>query len=462
MPMTIDWANVDRWLTGEAWVNSRIARHLEELCDGIGPRWASTPEEARAAEYIRSQMETSGLADPRLEEFDVQTWSHGPAIASIEGSSSAIPLLPYLFCPSVDLSGPLVDAGFGTAREVEGTHGSIRGAIAIVDPGFEPFTAPVPFPVRLQELVRAGARAVIAIDRKTGGRMEYHPATDWRTGRLDPHPVPTVNVGREAGLYLRRRAAEGRSVRVHVETTSHTAPAANTVAELRGSRWPDRHIVLGGHHDTVWGSPGGNDNASGTVVVMETARVLAKLAAEQGTAPGCTIRFATFSAEEQLLQGSSAFVRRHYGPEPLPLLMINLDELSTGNMKGVVLQFPELRGFVQEQLDTMRDGLACHVMTQLDAWSDHYPFSLRGIPSAILWRWRFFGRYPEADYHHEPGDTLDKVRIRDLKEYVGMLARLLLRFSHVAPEDWPANTLDPALITARIPAELNRAHRTFH
>jgi hypothetical protein len=459
--LNVNWPAVDRWITGEAWVNSKIQEHLEQLCDRIGPRWASTPEERAAADYIRGEMALFGLADCRVEQFQLQTWGHGPGTALIDGSSP-IPLLPYLFCPAVDLSGPLVDAGFGTAREIDGTKGRLSGAVAVVDPAFEPFTAPVPFPIRLQELASAGARAVIAIDRKTGGRMEYHPATDWRTARLDPHPVPTVNVGREAGLYLRRRAAEGRSVRIHVESKSYGASAGNTVAELRGAVWPGRHIVLGGHHDTVWASPGGNDNASGTVVVMEVARVLASLASQQGVAPGCAIRFVTFSAEEQLLQGSRAFVERHYGPEELPLMMINLDELSTGNMKGVVLQFPELREFVQEQLDTIGDGLVCHAMTQLDAWSDHYPFSLRGIPSAILWRWRFFGRYPEADYHHEPGDTLDKVRVRDLKEYVGILARLLLRLSHVAPEKWPVNKLDPASIQARIPGELTQVHRTFH
>lgn len=460
--MTIDWNDTDRWLAGEAWVNSQIHEHLVELCDRIGPRWASTPEEARAAEYIRGRMEANGLANARLEEFELQSWAHERATARVAGEPKDIPILPYLWCPSFAASGRLIDAGFGTRRETGSLGKALEDAIAVVDPGFEPFTAPVPFPIRLSEIARSGARAVIAIDRKTGGRMEYHPAIDWRAHRLDPHPVPTINVSRETGLYLKRRAAEGKEIAVEVESKFYTATTGNTVAELGGTLWPDAQIVLGGHHDTVWGSPGGNDNASGTVAVMETARVLAKLAAEKGIGPGCTVRFVTFSAEEQLLQGSLAFVRHHYGSEPLPLLVINLDELSTGYMKGVVLQFPELRGFVQDRLDSMGDGLACHVMSQLDAWSDHYPFSLRGIPSAILWRWRFFGRYPEADYHHEPGDTLDKVRVRDLKEYVGLLSRLLLRLSHVPPGEWPDNTLDPDSIRARIPAEITQVHRTFH
>jgi hypothetical protein len=407
-------------------------------------------------------MEASGLSNARLEEFELQSWSHDHATARLVGDDRAIAILPYLSCPSVSATGRLVDAGFGTQREIYALGAALEGAICIVDPGFEPFTAPAPFPIRLSEIAKAGAKVVIAIDRKTGGRMEYHPAIDWRSHRLDPHPAPTVNVTRETGLYLKRCAALGRELTIEIESKFYKGSTANTVAELGGTLSPEAHIVVGGHHDTVWGSPGGNDNGSGVVVVLETARVLARLAADQGIGPGCSIRFVTFSAEEQLLQGSTAYVRQHYGPEPLPLLMINLDELSTGNMKGVVLQFPHLRGLVQDQLDTMNDGLVCHVMSQLDAWSDHYPFSLRGIPSAILWRWRFFGRYPEADYHHEPGDMLDKVRVRDLKEYAGLLSRLLLKLSHVPPAEWPANTLDPSEIQARIPAEITQMHRTFH
>ena len=44
--------------------------------------------------------------------------------------------------------------------------------------------------------------------------------------------------------------------------------------------------MLGGHHDTVYGAPGGNDNASGTIAVLETARVLAGLKSALGVEPG--------------------------------------------------------------------------------------------------------------------------------------------------------------------------------
>ena len=233
----------------------------------------------------------------------------------------------------------------------------------------------------------------------------------------------------------------------------YEAPSANVNSELSGTRWPEEHLLLGGHHDTVFDAPGGNDNSSAIMVILEVARVLAGLKAELGVTPGRSIRFATFSAEEQKLQGSTAYVAQHYTSAAPAKLVLNLDELSTGHFKGIVLCFPHLRDLVQEQLNTMADGHQCHVMAQIDASSDHYPFVHAGIDAAIAWRWRFHGRHADSDFHHEPGDTSDKVNVRELKEYVGQLARFLLRLSHVPPEDWPANPITPEEIQARIQSE---------
>ena len=130
-------------------------------------------------------------------------------------------------------------------------------------------------------------------------------------------------------------------------------------------------------------------------------------------------------------------------------------------MKGVVLSFTHLCDFVQGQMDTMGDGLKCHVMSQLDATSDHFPFLRQGIDAAHLWRWRFRGRHADADYHHEPADTADKLNVRELKEYAGQLARLLLRLSHQAPEQWPVNTLKKETVKQRLHEERETVVRVY-
>ena len=260
-----------------------------------------------------------------------------------------------------------------------------------------------------------------------------------------------MTTSREHGALLRRSA--GERLRLEVVSRFYSAPTQNVTAQISGARWPEVPLILGGHHDTVFGAAGGNDNASGVIAVLETARVLAAIKRELGVEPGCTLRFATFSAEEQRFGGSSDFARKHCGPDSHTRLAFNLDELSTGHMKGVVLAFPHLRALVEAQLETMNDGLKCHVMSQLDATSDHYPFLREGVDAAHLWRWRFHGRHSDSNYHHEPADTMDKLDVRELKEYAGQLARLLLRLSQVPPEDWPENPQTPETVEKRLDAE---------
>ena len=387
--MELNWREIDRWIFGEAWTGSQIGDHVEMLCEQIGPRWASSEGERQAVEYLREQFAQAGLADAALEEFVLNTWAYERAKATV--GDMEIDLLPYNRCPPCDLKAPIVNAGYGTEHEVDRVRGQLKGSIAVMHLALEPFTAPSPPNVRLAALCDAGAIAVVAIDPKDGRRVEYHNGGDWREPETAELPIPAVTTSREHGALLQKWASEGKRLKLTVDSQFYQASAHNVVASIPGAQWPGERLMLGGHHDTVYGAPGGNDNASGTIAVLETARVLAGLKSALGVEPGMSLCFATYSAEEQIFQGSSEYVRQHCGAKPR--LAINLDELSTGPIKGTVLAFGHLRDLVQAQFNAMGDGLKCHVMSQLDATSDHFPFLREGIDAAHLWRWRFSGRH---------------------------------------------------------------------
>ena len=66
----------------------------------------------------------------------------------------------------------------------------------------------------------------------------------------------------------------------------------NVIARLDGTQTPARVLVLGAHFDTVPGSPGADDNASGVAGLLEIARVLAH------HRPASSIEFVAFGLEE--------------------------------------------------------------------------------------------------------------------------------------------------------------------
>jgi hypothetical protein len=95
--------------------------------------------------------------------------------------------------------------------------------------------------------------------------------------------------------------------------------SANVVATLRGTTHPERINVVSSHFDSVEGSPGADDNTSGTTALLEAARVLANRPQRE------TIRFALLTAEEAGLLGAHEFVRRARADGDRIVAVINND-----------------------------------------------------------------------------------------------------------------------------------------
>ncbi len=90
----------------------------------------------------------------------------------------------------------------------------------------------------------------------------------------------------------------------------------NVEAKIIGSLYPDEEILVLGHHDNVQidsnpeiFSPGADDNGSGTVAVLESARVLMQM----GFQPERTLVFLTTAAEELMYYGDAG--SEHYAQQ---------------------------------------------------------------------------------------------------------------------------------------------------
>lgn len=76
----------------------------------------------------------------------------------------------------------------------------------------------------------------------------------------------------------------------------------NISVEITGKKTPEKILVIGAHYDTVTGTPGADDNASGIAGLLELARLLHKQSFDK------TVRFAAFTLEEPPM-----FRSRHMG-----------------------------------------------------------------------------------------------------------------------------------------------------
>ena len=121
-------------------------------------------------------------------------------------------------------------------------------------------------------------------------------------------PLPS---GWQGGMPFRYHVGPGPvRARVVVTTDAATHPYKDiwdVLGTVRGTEYPDQLVIIGGHRD-AWG-PGADDNISGTVSILESARMVGALL-KQGWHPKRTIVFASWDAEEWGLMGSTEYVEQ--------------------------------------------------------------------------------------------------------------------------------------------------------
>jgi hypothetical protein len=199
----------------------------------------------------------------------------------------------------------------------------------------------------------------------------------------------------------------------------------------------DEFVLLSAHHDHVGEQggkvhPGADDNASGTAVLMEVARLL------QGSRPRRSLLFLSLSGEEVGLFGSQAFVAR--SPVDLGKVKANLNIDMVGRNSPTELSVTPARveGAVTTLTEQARILAGSHGLRLTDEadtyWtrSDHYTFHRKGIPSIF-----FFGGM-HADYH-KPTDTPEKIDLEKLRRVAGFVRDLALATANAqgAPEALP-------------------------
>ncbi|MFD2915902.1 M28 family peptidase [Psychroserpens luteus] len=101
----------------------------------------------------------------------------------------------------------------------------------------------------------------------------------------------------------------------------------NIIVTKTGTLYPNTFLIIDAHYDTING-PGTNDNGSGTVLLLELARLLENVETEY------SIKFIHFSGEEDGLIGSNYYVNNTVIPQNLDIkLVFNIDEV--GGVNGM-------------------------------------------------------------------------------------------------------------------------------
>ena len=236
---------------------------------------------------------------------------------------------------------------------------------------------------------------------------------------------------RAAAEYI-RQAWTAQGIVVSEETYEVAGqPCVNLVAELKGSDRTRDIVVVGAHYDSVFGTPGANDNGSGVALLLEMSRALKQHSLSR------TVRFVAFVNEEPPYffteqMGSRVHARHARQRGDNIVAMLSLETLgyyanargtqsypppfgflypSTGNFLMVVGNLPS-RGLAVKFLhhfmsvsDFPVEAVATFEWIPGINWSDHWSFWKEGYPALMLTDTAPF-RYAE---YHSSRDLPEKI-----------------------------------------------------
>ncbi|MAU01514.1 MAG: aminopeptidase [Anaerolineaceae bacterium] len=429
---------IDQKIIGDVYTSTEVMDNLTTLCDDFGSRFGGTPGEKQAAEFIEAKMEAYGLQNVYLEEVPYEGWRRGTASLEIVAPiQRTIPCISLPHSPPATLEAELIDLDEGAPEDFDERVDEIAGKIVLATSEIKPKGSKrwIHRNEKYGRSLLAGATGFIFVNHYPG----YGPATGG-IGEVGAGLIPAVGVALEDGRFLQRLLKKHGSLKLRLTSTDVVEPMVswNIIGDLPGNGRSNELVMMGCHYDGHDISQGAGDPASGAVAVLEAARVLAQYAPDLP----CTVRFALWGVEEIGLIGSTQYVANHADELNNIRFYLNLDSAGVIPYKDIQLnQWEELAPVFEAWSEEMARDF--RVGQSVNAFSDHYPFLMAGVPTGGVGgvrRLETGGR----GYGHTHYDTLDKVEMRGLREAAVFAARLALRIAH--HPNWPAQRRSAAAV----------------
>jgi Iap family predicted aminopeptidase len=435
------YVELDRMALGEAHGSGEALEIVTTLCDDYESRWPGSGMDRAACEYMAEWLRDHGLENVHLEGFSLPGWIRGSSsLRLLEPKARTVDCIALPMSCESSVEADLVYLGTGPVDSYEERRGEIEGKIVMVNSGNPPgMTRTLHRSEKYQRSVLAGAAGWIF--------MNHYPAYGPPTGGVSPI-VPAVGVSYEDGMYLARMLERKGRVRLRLETVCRNLDVEtwNVVADLKGTRSTDDWVVYGAHYEGHDISVGALDDATGAACVMEIARIMAGM---RGSLKR-NMRFILFGAEEIGLLGSRAYVKAHPGEMSRIRFMMNFDAAGRDGRQGFCLHGwpalePMFRGIASDI------GLDLPVWSQVTPYSDHWPFLLKGVPTATMGDPEEARRRGGRGFGHTKYDTVDKCNPRVMRECVGNAAVAALRL--VNEDRWPVKHRGQAEIDGLVKAQ---------
>ncbi len=449
-------------IVAEANENSQLENLAHELMDVVGPRLVGTPQMKAANDWAIATYNKWGIAAKNEQWGTWKGWERGithidlvsPRVVTLQGMQLA-------WSPSTPKKGTTAELIIipNVSDSIAFTNWlpSVKGKFVMVsmnqptgrpDYNWEEFATEQSFEKMKkdreeqatawhQRFLNTGytARNINTALEEAGavGILQSRWSKGFGANKIfsaNTKNIPVIDLTMEDYGMLYRMTEKGVHPIIKVKAESKElgiVPTFNTIATIPGKELPNEYVILSAHFDSWDGATGATDNGTGTITMMEAARILKKVYPN----PKRTIIVGHWGSEEQGLNGSRAFVEDH--PEIIEGLQAAFNQDNgTGRVVNLSGQgFLHAYNYLGSWLESVPKEITDHIETRFPGTpggggSDYASFVAAGAPafslSSLSWSyWNYTW--------HTNLDTYDKIVFDDVRNNAILTAILAYKAS---------------------------------
>lgn len=399
---------------------------LRHLCKKVGNRVSGSEHYLAAVEYTRQMLDSLGLDTVWIQPVMVPHWERGDVekaraisqfagtidlnIAALGGSAAT---------PLEGLNAEVIEVKSLDELEALGAA-KVKGKIVFFNRPMDP-TQVNTFNAYSGAVDQRGSGpslaselgAVAALTRSMTLKYDDAPHSGGTRFGEGIAPIPAAALGIQSAEMLSQLLKKEPNLRVHIRLSCRKGKdelAYSVIGEIKGSKYPNDIIVVGGHLDSWDIGEGAHDDGAGCVQSMEVVHLFKRM----GIRPQHTIRCVLFANEENGTRGGNKYAEEAKRKKEHHIAAIESD---AGGHAPVGFSIDGTEALIKAnlpQVGSWRSLLEPYGSYKLDKGHSGVDIGPLREQNVLL-----FGMMPESqryfDYHHSKNDVFENVNKRELE-----------------------------------------------
>lgn len=406
---------------------------LATFTDKFGSRLSGTKNLENSIDYMLAVLKEDGLDNVHGEDVNVTHWKRNTEYATlIQPRLKKIAILGLGSSVGTPVGGITADVFVVRSFDDLDSHsGEVAGKIVVFNQDYVSYSATAGYRVICASKA-AKYGAVATLIRSVTPQSIYSPHTGIQLYAQGVKKIPTACLTVEDAEMLDRMQLRGEMIKIHLfmgAANYNMSKSRNTVAEIKGSVYPEQLVLVSGHLDSWDVGEGAMDDGGGAFISWQALSIIRQL----GLKPKRTVRLVMWTDEEAGGVGSLQYYQAHRGEADNISILFESDE-GVFTPYGMVFTGTPKAKAMMAQVGSLLKSVNSTGVYDNGGGTDVQWWRKNGVPTASIANHneRYFW------FHHSDGDTmtvLDPVEMNLCSAVWAVYAYVLADMDNLLPHN---------------------------